>query len=801
MSNLRLASLIVFLLGIQAHCAMTNPPGTVLKPLPYGAVTLLDGPFKFHQDLDRKVLLDMSPDRHLALFRKEAGLKPKAEPYGGWESQGVAGSVLGHYLTALSLMWKDTGDPEIGRRIDYIVGELAECQKANGGGYVAAIPRGRSIFADVRAGKPLRGWVPWYTFHKLLAGLRDAAITAGNAQAMQVWIGLGDFVCDTIAPLNQEQMQRMLGIEQGGMNEVMADLYAATGDAKYLDAARKFCHQSLFDMLTNGEDKLDGLHANTQIPKVIGFDRIYGITGEKHYHEAALFFWQDVTAHRSFVTGGNSDNEHFFPAQSESSHIDSATTAETCNVYNMLRLTRSLYAWDPKSSYMDFYERALYNQILGGQDPKKGMFTYFQPVGAGRFRIYSDPVNAGWCCLGTGMENPARYTESTYWTDASGITVALYQPSIARWEEKGVTLTTTTRFPADPAVSITIATATPKDFAVRLRAPGWLSAPMTVSINGNEVPAKDSGGYVTLSRNWKNGDVIQFTLPMRVTVEPATNDPSHIALLYGPVVLCGDLGTAGLDQVNFWQGDHNEKIYARIPVPPVPVLLCADPSAVAAGIKPVPGKDLTFSLPAEMQAYPPGSTKTPAPITLLPYSEMHFRRLATYWKWFTPADWETERSKIASDESASRELAARTVATIHPGEQQDDVDFHFAGKDSNSGIGEDGRHWRDAKGWFSYDVPERPDVPVILQATYWGGDDGRSFRILVDGHEIADETLKGTNPASFYDKEYPILSNITFGKKSVTARFEAQPGSVAGGIFGLRILTTSSNGVLPASKQ
>ncbi len=653
--TLQLATaLVVGACNIQAENVSPLPAA---RPLPYGAVTLLDGPFKEHQELDRRVLLEMSPDRHLSMFRKEAGLTPKAEPYGGWERQGVAGSVLGHYLSALSLMWKDTGDKEIRRRIDYIVAELAECQKANGGRYVAAIPDGRAIFAEARAGKPLRGWVPWYTLHKLLAGLRDAAITGESSQAATVWTGLGDFVCDTIAPLNDHQMQTMLNIEQGGMDELMADLYAFTGNPKYLDAAKKFCQRWLFDTLSSGRDKLDGLHANTQIPKITGFDRIYGITGDPRYHEAARFFWQNVTALRSYVTGGNSDNEHFFPVSSTPSHIDSIGTAETCNVYNMLRLTRSLYAWHRESSYMDFYERALYNQILGGQEPKKGMFTYFQPVGAGRFRVYSDPQNAGWCCLGTGMENPARYAEATYWVDASSITVALYQPSVARWEAKGVTLTTTTRFPADSEVSVTVSTATPQHFAMRLRSPAWLASPMRVWINGEAVPCPATDGYVSLDRTWTSGDVARIELPMRVTTETAVGDSHRVALLYGPVVLCGDLGSAGLEVVNFWQVDHNEKAYANMLIPPVPVILSSDLAAVASAIKRAPGKDLAFVLPAEMQACPADASITPSPITLLPYSEMHFRRLATYWQWFTPEEWKAKGKALAGNPSAMRSSA------------------------------------------------------------------------------------------------------------------------------------------------
>ena len=752
-----------------------------VKPLPYGAVTLIDGPFKEHQELDRKVLLEMSPDRYLSSFRKEAGLKPKAEPYGGWELKGVAGQTGGHYLTALCLMWKATGDAEIKRRIDYMVNELAECQQANGNGYVAAIPDGKKIFADVKVGKPLKGWVPWYTVHKLLAGLRDATVLAGNAKAREVWIKMSDFCCDTIAPLSDAQMQGMLNIEHGGMAEVLADLYAVTGDAKYLAAAKRFCHHKVLDPMIEGKDILTGIHANTQIPKFIGFDRIYELTGEDSYHKAAQFFWKTVVENRSWITGGNSESERFFAPETTAAHVDSRATSETCNVYNMLRLTRSLYAWEPKASYLDYYERALYNQILGGQDPKKGMFTYFQPVGGGWYRNFSDPVNSGWCCLGTGMENPGRYTESTYWTDSKGITVGLYQPSVAHWAEKGVTLRTQTRFPAESTVDITLTTEKPQNFAVRLRAPGWLAGPMGVKVNGEAIAAKAENGYITVERSWKSGDTIHLDLPISVRVEAAQNDPTHVAILYGPVVLCGDLGSAGLEGENFWDGDRRV-LPPKAQSTKVPSLTADNLDALAARIKPVAGKPLTFTLDLKDLS---------GPITLRPYSEMFFCRYVAYWKYMNSSMGSEERNRIAADDAQRRQLDARTVAEVKPGEQQDDVDFKLQSEKSSDGIGAEGRRWRAATGWFSYEMKSRPDVPLCLRATYWSGDWGRAFRILIDGTEIAREKLRRDLPARYVDKEYPIPAELTRGKSAITVRFEAEPKSRAGGVFGIRVLTAA----------
>ena len=774
---LRVGLLVAFMIGLDL-VAKASTPEPKVQPLPYGAVTLLDGAFKEHQELDRKVLLEMSPDRYLSLFRKEAGLQPKAEPYGGWEQRGVAGHTGGHYLTALCLIWKATGDREIKRRIDYMVDELAKCQQANGNGYVAAIPDGKKIFADVSAGKSLRGWVPWYTMHKILAGLRDSALLAGNTKAREVWIKLGDFCCATIAPLSDEQMEKMLRIEHGGMAEVMADLFAATGDAKYLAVAKRFCHHAILDPLVAGKDDLSGKHANTQIPKIIGFERLYGLTGDDSYQKAAQYFWQTVVENRTWVNGGNSDDEHFFPTETISQHINSAFSAETCNVYNMLRLTRALYAWNPNFVYLDYYERALYNQILAGQEPKKGMFTYFQELRPGHFQVYSDPVNAGWCCLGTGMENPGRYTESTYWTDSKGITVALYQPSIAQWAEKGVTLNTQTRFPADSRVEITLTSVRPQRFALRLRAPGWLAAPMQVKVNNETISAKSENGYITIERVWTTGDTVHLDLPMRVRIEAAPHDSDHVAILYGPIVLCGDFGTEGLDQINFWQ--EQQKKYANAPTPPVPPLVADDLTALADSVRPVEGKPLTFTLALKNQS-----------ITLRPYSDMHFCRFVTYWRFFTSTAWKQESKQFAAEEARRQQLETRTVVMIRPGEQQDEVDYKLQSVSSNSGSDRDGRRWRDAKSWFSYDVPVRPGIPLCLRVTYWSGDTGRAFRILIDGTVIARETLVGSKPLAYVDREYPISPNLTKGKNSITLRFQAEPGSIAGGVFAIRLMTAS----------
>ncbi len=377
------------------------------QPFPLSDVRLLDSPFKQAMERDEAYLLSLDPNRLLSGFRKEAGLTPKAPTYGGWESQGIAGHTLGHYLSACSLMYQSTGDARFANRVRYIVSELAECQKANGNGYVAAIPNGKVIFSGIQQGNIKSadfslngGWVPWYTLHKEFAGLIDAYQLCTNTQALEVVTDLANWAEATTKNLTDEQWQRMLVCEQGGMNESLANLYAITGNTNYLALAKKFYHVAVMEPLARGEDTLNGLHSNMQIPKVIGAARIYELTGDTHFADIANFFWADVAQNRSYVIGGNGDNEHFFPTNQFSRHL-SAAAAETCCTYNMLKLTRHLFEWHPSAVAMDFYERALYNDILASQDPETGMFVYLMSLNPGGFKTYSTPEDSFWCCVPT----------------------------------------------------------------------------------------------------------------------------------------------------------------------------------------------------------------------------------------------------------------------------------------------------------------------------------------------------------------------------------------------------------------
>ncbi|MGH8023614.1 MAG: beta-L-arabinofuranosidase domain-containing protein, partial [Limisphaerales bacterium] len=405
-------------------------------------VRLLDGPFKAAMNRDGKYLLSLDPDRLLSGFRSQAGLKPKAREYGGWETSKLAGHTLGHYLSACSRMYQDTGDQQFLDRVNYIVSQLAQCQQANGNGYIAAIPDGKQVFGDVARGIINTegfglngGWSPWYTIHKELAGLIDANRFCDNAQALQVATNLANWVYDTTKNLSTEQWQHMLVCEYGGMNEALANLYGLTGDRRFLDLAEKFYDNAVLAPLAAGQDDLTGKHDNTQVPKIIGAARLYEMTGQPRYADLARFYWRRVALHRSYVIGGSGDFEGFFPTNEWASHLNAAT-CETCCTYNILKLTLHLFEWSPSAAGMDFYERALYNDILASQDPRTGMFVYLMSLQPGGFKTYSTPTHSFWCCVGTGMENHAKYGDSIYFHSDDSLFVNLFIPSELSWPEK-----------------------------------------------------------------------------------------------------------------------------------------------------------------------------------------------------------------------------------------------------------------------------------------------------------------------------------------------------------------------------
>lgn len=585
-------------------------------------VRLLESAFKEAQTRDQEYLLSLDPDRFLLMFRVTAGLASAAVPYGGWESPGgeLRGHSLGHYLSACSLMYSSTGDERLKERVAHIVADLAKCQDAMTSqgahaGYLSAFPE--SLFDRVDAQKPV--WAPWYTLHKIMAGLLDAHVRTGNAQALDVLTKLTDWVKFRVDRLSPEQMQGSLKTEHGGMNEVLANVYGLTGRPEYLKLAEDFNHQAVFGPLAKGVDALDKLHANTQIPKIIGAAREYELTGKTEYRDIAQFFWQEVALKRSYAIGGDSDNEHFFPVTDFAKHL-TPVTAETCNTYNMLKLTEHLFSWNPSAPIMDFYERGLYNQILASQDPHKGQFAYFISLKPGHFKTYSTPENSFWCCVGTGMENHAKYGEMIYAHRGADLFVNLFIPSELNWKEPEITVRQDTHFPEEPATRFHFELRKPATFAVHFRKPGWLASAPAIKINGQTAEAKaEDFGYITLQREWTNGDTVELTLPMALRTEPLPGAPKIVAFFYGPILLAGALGKDGMPEAGAYAVDQQD--YAKWPVPLTPTL-SGEPSSVLQALKPVAGQPLTFKTEG---------VGHPKDVTLIPFYQLHHQRYTVYW--------------------------------------------------------------------------------------------------------------------------------------------------------------------------
>ncbi|TPG49405.1 glycoside hydrolase family 127 protein [Sphingomonas glacialis] len=630
-----------FLLGVSvgalASCLLVDPapilaapvagtpPVTKLQPFDIADVTLLESPFLHAQRMTEAYLLALEPDRLLHNFRVNAGLAAKAPVYGGWESEPIwadincQGHTLGHYLSACALAYRSTRDARFKQRIEHIASELAQCQKASNSGLVCAFPDGPAVVAAHLRGDKITG-VPWYTLHKIYAGLRDAVLLTDSATSRAVLLRFADWAVVATRPLSDAQFETMLETEHGGMSETFADLFAMTGNADYRLLAERFSQKAVLTPLAQRRDTLDGMHANTQIPKIIGFQRVWEATGKPEYHEAAAFFWKTVVLNRSFASGGHGDNEHFFPVADFADHVFSAKGSETCGQHNMLKLTRSLFLHDPQPAYADFYERTLYNGILASQDPESGMATYFQGARPGYMKLYHTPEHSFWCCTGTGMENHVKYRDSIYFHDADALYVNLFIPSSVAWKAKGAVLTQTTRFPDAPVTTLKWTAQRPVRAALRLRHPGW-SATAIVLVNGAEVArSANPASYVEVARTWQNGDVVELRLAMEVAVQHAPAAPDIVALTYGPLVLAGALGRAGLAPgadiiVNERKyGDYNDAPFAA-------PMLTGNPDSIARAVTPG-DRPLEFTIAASNQA----------PVRLVPYHRIAHERYATYWK-------------------------------------------------------------------------------------------------------------------------------------------------------------------------
>jgi uncharacterized protein len=764
------------------------------SPPPLSSVRLLDGPFADALNANRSYLLAHDPDRLLAPFLREAGLEPKAKAYGNWESSGLDGHTAGHYLSALSTMiaaGSDTPEGEFPRRLKHMLSELERCQQAFGDGYLGGVPGSRALWKDIAAGRieahgfGLNGrWVPWYNLHKTFAGLRDAWLVAGHEEARAMFIELGDWCVRLVSNLTDEQMQDMLRSEHGGMNEVLADLYAITGNKDYLQAARRFNHQAVLDPLQRHEDRLTGLHANTQIPKVVGLARIAALADDAEAESGARFFWEIVTGKRTVAFGGNSVSEHFNDPRNFRGMLEHREGPETCNTYNMLRLTEQLFRLDPRAAYADYYERALYNHILPSIHTDVPGYVYFTPIRPAHYRVYSQPEQAFWCCVGSGMENPGLYGAFIYTQAEDDLHVNLFIPSELTAPHLGLKLRQETGFPDEPRTRLFMRLEQPATFTLHLRHPGWVATgEFTVRVNGEPLTVdSEPSSYAEVRREWRDGDRVELELPMRTTVERLPDGSHWVALLHGPIVLVAPAGTQ--DLVGLRADDTRMGHVAHGPLVPldqVPVLV-TDAAELPRHVRPDPtAGPLHFRLGEIVEPAAPGG------LPLMPFFRLHDARYQMYWELSTRAQLASRREGLAAAARATEDRERHTLDAVAIGEQQPEVERGFAGAGTDTGLHQ-GRRWRHGR-WFQYTLDTRGEQAVELAVTYWGGDRDRTFNITVNDVLLATERLTGARPGEFFEQRYPVPAAVlaTAPGGRLTVRFSAQTG-LAGGIFDLRLI-------------
>lgn len=734
-----------------------------------GDVKLLPSEFTKAMDISVSYLMKLDPDRFLSDFRAHAGLKPKAEKYGGWESSGLAGHSLGHYLSALALHYAATGDAESLRRVNYMVDELDECQLARKTGYIGAIPNEDSMWAEVAKGNinsrgfDLNGaWSPWYTYHKILAGALDAYLYCNNAKALKIAEKMGDWTGNEIAGLNDSLMQKMMITEYGGMSDALVNLYALTGNKKYLDLSYRFYDRRILDSLASGKDILPGKHSNTQIPKIIGSARRYQLTGDIKDFDIADFFWNTVTRHHSYATGGNSNYEYFGPADKLNDQLTDNTT-ETCNTYNMLKLTRELFVLHPNAALMDFYEKALYNHILASQNHETGMVTYFVSLRMGGQKEYSDEFHSFTCCVGTGMENHVKYGENIYYRSADGsLYVNLFIPSVLSWKEKGVTLTQQSSVPEKDITTFTIGLQRPQAFTLRLRKPHWANK-VSVSVNGKKMNVTpDKEGYIVLNRTWQNGDKVTYLTPMDFYTQAMPDNPNRRAIFYGPVLLAGVLGDKEPEpsQVPVLVTDNND----------------ADKWIVADKEHP-----LLFHTAANIAS---------RGVPLIPFNETANQFYTVYWDVFTPRQWEVQKQKYEEEKTREKKLESHTTDILRIGEMQPERDHNLIAEKTFTGE-EHNRKWRMAgnDGYFSFEMKLDPKETNTLICTYWGMDNrGRVFDIFVNDKKIVTEDLNKYKSSRFYEISYIIPQDITAGQSRAVIKFVPKKNNHAGPVYGVRMV-------------
>ncbi len=793
-------------------------------------VTLLDGPYKTAIDRNIDQLLQYDVDRLLTPFVRQAGLSETTDPsspYYQWEilhpnfenwawnpSFALDGHVGGHYLSALALAFAACHDEETRQtlltRMNYMIDVLKDCQDAFADnteglkGYIGGLPD-NSIWTVLYTGSNSQystrsAWVPFYVVHKTMAGLRDAYIYADNRTALTLLEGMGDWAINVVAKISTSNMDsQILGTEHGGVNEVLADLFALTGEEKYLEAAKKYSHQEMLNgMQTLNTSFLDYKHANTQVPKYVGFERISQVDpSATSYHTAALNFWTDVTQNRTVAIGGNSVDEHFLAHNDGAGYINNSNGPETCNTNNMLKLSEDLFDVSHEASIADFYEKATLNHILSTQDPLTGGYVYFTPLRPQCYRIYSVVNEAMWCCVGTGMENHSKYGHFVYTHSEGNDTLWVNLFTASSLESDAFALTQETDFPYGDTSTITVRKE--GTYTMAVRHPSWTTAGYHVCVNGEDVTgdvAVGTSSFLYINKVWSDGDVIEVSFPMELTLEACPNYSQYVALRYGPTVLAArtpsdealDAQYAGTGRMDHAPGSMESMTNLAY----APMLIGERESIIEERVTPIEGEALHFTVDASHE----GSEWTS--LTLEPFFSLQNERYIVYWNQQTEEEY--ANSDMAKQEEEEMKLEERTLDKVATGEQQSEAGHNcMTGGTSSTGV-YNGEYYRDASAnsYFEYDLSlaeATADEVLSVMFRYTTADAGRTGYIYVDGELLQTVTVSSSagGSSSFYNAEYLLPASMLLDatgslKEKITVRMQAGSSGYAPGVYYIRLL-------------
>ena len=758
---------------------------------PLADVKLLDGPFRHACELNIEVLMQYDTDRLLAPFLQEAGLPKKAEYFPNWE--GLDGHVAGHYLSALAIHYAATGNRDCKERMEYVISEMKRCQDANGDGYIGGVPDGKKIWNEIRNGNPLivwKYWVPWYNVHKTFAGLRDAWLYAGSDQAREMFLKMCDWGIFVTGPLTDEQMKSMVAQEHGSMNEIYADAYQMTGNEKYLKAAKRFGNDYLYENMSVRKDSLDNRHANTQVPKAVGYQRTAEVSGDQANKTAAEFFFETVVNNRSLSFGGNSRREHFPSKDDCMSYMEEREGPESCNTYNMLKLAQGLFRINPQAKYADYYERAMFNHILSTQHPHHGGYVYFTPARSAHYRVYSSPNNGMWCCVGTGMENHGKYGEFIYTHSHDSLYVNLFVASELNWKDKNVRIIQNTSFPEEEGTKLTIRTDKAGRFTMLIRYPWWVNpGEMEVVCNGKNYAAGSApSSYVAINRKWEDGDVIEVKTPMHMNLEELPNEPGYISMLRGPIVMGAKMGTHDLRGLiaddHRWAHIAHGSLVPMFDVPPI-IGSRKEIQAKLQNMQPVSGKPFHYTVPGLF------SDDKYKDLELEPFFNIHDSRYMIYWLTASRHEYDEIIRKRKEEEQQKILLDGRTVDAVKTAEQQPEIDHLMKQERTGTGVFME-QPWRETRpgGYFQYQLKTDGREDLSLMVRYWGKEpEHRIITIAIDGQQLAADQISGRwDKGEFVNVEYKIPAGMLKSKEYITVKFTADDNNRSARIFYVRLL-------------